>query len=180
MAQQPLNQSQAGKPPLADNDIAEGVAVPVSYQGERAISPSQIYTAQMPYETNSVPILKWTSDMDPAIRCQIAGCSNVGNSVCHWTNMGACRKEDGGCGKRYCYQHRYEKSVEWYQLVYCTKKKKFSFVCISCTNCGAEVDQAIERNGKFLGRLYCGFVVGLIMTMLLLNLMLQIVIRLNY
>ena len=86
--------------------------------------------------------------------------------------MGACRKEDGGCGNRYCYQHRYEKSVEWYQLVCCTKKKTFSFICISCTNCGAAMDRAIERNGRHLGKLYCAFVAAFIVSMLMLNLML--------
>ena len=109
----------------------------------------------------SVPIMKWSADMDPALKCSIGGCQNVGNSVCFWANVGSCRKLDGGCGRRYCYQHRYEKVVPWH---------KSSLAVMCCTNCGAEFDEDIEKNGKYYRKMGCCCILGFIAISMLINL----------
>ena len=50
----------------------------------------------------------------------------------------------------------------------------------SCTNCGAQAEKAANRNMESFKRLFCCFLSFMIAWPLLLNLTIQITVRLNY
>ena len=111
------HQTSEKKPLDASQEIAEGVQVTVTNADMQhgLMMSGQQATRYMvnPNSFEQVPMLVWTEDMDPALKCYIEGCPYVGNSVCFWYNMGTCRKPDGGFGRRFCYNHRFEKSMHF-------------------------------------------------------------------
>ena len=46
---------------------------------------------------------------DPNLQCHIEGCQFTGNNICRWENCCCRSKTVGGCGKRYCKAHEYER-----------------------------------------------------------------------
>ena len=65
--------------------------------------------AMMP-STTSAGTVPMAMTQDPTIQCHVQGCMYVGNGRCNWTNLICRSKKTGGCKKRYCHLHKYEKS----------------------------------------------------------------------
>ena len=93
---------------------------------------------------------------DPALKCYFEGCQNVGKEVCKWENN-RCRggkvKKTGGCGRRYCKDHRH-KRVDWHhssnhdddgRVSSTTTTKEVNKCCVACTE---QMEDDIAANRK--------------------------------
>ena len=85
--------------------------------------------------TGSVPM---AIASDPVIKCEIDNCQFVGNSICDWPNCAWLEKKTGGCKKRFCYNHRYEK----FQAVR-IKHSMYTMTYRACSTCATELEDDV-------------------------------------
>ena len=168
----------------ANEDIAEVMAIENTnasiIHGINAVMPFKEHAgAGMMPNVLGVGTVEMKTTDDPKLQCYIADCNNVGSSVCHWYNWAWCSTPDGGCNRRYCYSHRFEK-MHTFRYKHCCKVQEKVYVFTSCTNCGAEAQGAFEKNIVGWGKWLCLFLVMMIVWPMLTNGMFQLMFRLNY
>ena len=84
---------------------------------------------------------------DPALKCFSNECSFVGTGICIWNNSVFLRgkKNRGGCGRRYCNNHK----TEMREICGGGKKTaaytKFTTYCIECSK-NYQKDKAMSKN----------------------------------
>ena len=116
--------------------------------------PPMMMAPQVPMmpSTTSAGTVPMAITQDPQIQCHVQGCLYVGNGRCHWTNL-VCRKQkSGGCKKRYCHLHKYEKS----QTVH-GKHQTYTAIHQCCQDCGEqlEADFITNRKGACIALITC-------------------------
>ncbi len=94
----------------------------------------------MPSPT-SVGQVPMATTQDPSIQCFVDGCFYVGTGRCNWVNPPCRSKKSGGCGKRFCYQHKYEK-VQTIR----GKHQTYTVMHQCCQDCGEEMEADFEAN----------------------------------
>ena len=70
----------------------------MGYQGGAMAKPGQMMPGMMPQQQQDGS-------------CQIAGCVFPAIHTCKYDNFCCRDKKFGGCGKRYCNNHRYDRTV---------------------------------------------------------------------
>ena len=58
---------------------------------------------------NGIGFIPMATTSDRKLKCYYPNCNYVGSGVCKWNNCCLRSKKRGGCGRRYCHTHKYEK-----------------------------------------------------------------------
>mmetsp|Transcript_31382 Transcript_31382/g.38932 ORF Transcript_31382/g.38932 Transcript_31382/m.38932 type:complete len:152 (-) Transcript_31382:229-684(-) len=90
--------------------------------------PGTISMMPNPLGAGSVPM---AIASDPKIKCEIDDCQLVGTTICSWTNCAWREPFIGGCKKRFCYNHRHERTYVTHG-----KHRSFTTVILTCRDCG--------------------------------------------
>ena len=80
---------------------------------------------------------------DSKFRCEVDGCQFIGNSICSWPRYPfASDPSPGGCGKRYCPNHRHDISP----LTFRTKRGVVKYENSCCIKCADEFESDFKLN----------------------------------
>ena len=59
---------------------------------------------------NGIGMIPMALTSNPALKCFINDCNYVGTGICKWNNCCLRKKKRNGCGRRYCYNHKNDKT----------------------------------------------------------------------
>ena len=126
--------------------------------------PPQLNQGAMMPHPGGHGMVPMATTTDPALKCFSDGCNYAGTGICRWNNIICRSKKRGGCGRRYCHLHKFEKL----ETIRSQRRHGLSYVkhISTCIECGEGYEADIMANNK------CGclsFCIGLLIFIALLG-----------
>ena len=103
--------------------------------------PPQLQQAAMMPHPNGIGMIPMATTTNPKLKCFSEGCNYVGTGICRWNNCYFRSKKRGGCERRYCHLHKFEKM----QTIR-TKHSSYVQHLSCCTECGEDFEADISSN----------------------------------
>ena len=108
---------------------------------------------------DGVGLIPMATTNDLSLQCYMAGCSFVGNGICKWNNCCLRFRRRGGCSRRFCQNHKFEK-IQFVR----TKRGGYNLLMQCCTECGDQFESDIVVNSKCN---VASFTIGMILLVLI-------------
>ena len=101
--------------------------------------PMMVMTQNM-MPTASGTYVPMIETSNPMLQCYMDGCSYLGNGICRWNNSPYMSNKTGGCNRRFCWIHKFEKTRTHHG------KRTYSYRSICCPDCALKMEADIEGN----------------------------------